>query len=70
MSARLEVLLVPLQIRVVNAARSDLPTPRARAHARAAQLWEQERAARKREWSIQRREHRERRSEEFRLCKQ
>jgi hypothetical protein len=33
----LEILLVPLQIRAINAARSDPPTPRSRAHARAAQ---------------------------------
>jgi hypothetical protein len=65
--ACLEILPVPLQIRAVNAARSDPPTPRAQAHARATQRREQERAARKRERSIQRREHRERRSEEFRL---
>jgi hypothetical protein len=56
-----------LQIRAVNAARSDLPTPRAQA--RAAQRWEQERVARK-ERSIRRRERRERRSEEFRLREQ
>jgi hypothetical protein len=35
--ARLEILPVPLQIRAVNAARSDPPTPRSRTHARAAQ---------------------------------
>jgi hypothetical protein len=32
----LEILPVPLQIRVVNTARSDPPTPRSRAHARSA----------------------------------
>jgi hypothetical protein len=41
-SACLEILPVPLQIRAVNAARSDPPTPRARAHARVAQRREQE----------------------------
>jgi hypothetical protein len=54
----------------VNATRSDPPTPRARAHARAAQRREQERAARKKEKRIRRREHRERRSEEFQLREQ
>jgi hypothetical protein len=54
----------------VNATRSDPPTPRARARARAAQRREQERAARKKERSIWRRERRERRTEEFRLCEQ
>jgi hypothetical protein len=48
-STCLEILPVPLQIRAVNAARSDPPTPRSRAHARAAQRRKQERAARKRE---------------------
>jgi hypothetical protein len=43
----------PLQVMVVNAARSDPPMPRAR--------------ARKKEKGIRRRERRERRSEEFRL---
>jgi hypothetical protein len=51
----------------VNATRSDLQTPRARALACAAQRREQERAARKKEKRIRRREHREQRSEEFRL---
>jgi hypothetical protein len=55
------------QIRVVNVARSDPPTPRSRAHTRAAQRREQERVARKRERSMRRRERREWRSEEFRL---
>jgi hypothetical protein len=50
----LEILPVPLQIRVVNAARSDPPTPRSRAHARAPQRREQERAVRKRERSLRR----------------
>jgi hypothetical protein len=59
-----------LQIRAVNVARSDPPTPRSRAHARAALWREQERAARKRERSIRRRERWERRSEEFRLREQ
>jgi hypothetical protein len=69
-SACLESLPVPLQIRAVNAARSDPPTPRSRAHVRAAQQWEKERAARKREQNLWRRERRERRSEEFRLREQ
>jgi hypothetical protein len=56
-----------LQIRAVNVAWSDPPTPRAQAQARAAQQREQERAARKRDRSIRRRERRERRSEEFQL---
>jgi hypothetical protein len=68
--ACLEILFVPLQIRAVNAVRSDPPTPRARAHARAVQRREQEWAARKRERSIRRRERGERRSEEFRLREQ
>jgi hypothetical protein len=60
----------PLQVMDVNAARSDPPTPRARACARAAQRREQERAARKKEKRIRRRERQEQRSEEFRLCEQ
>jgi hypothetical protein len=60
----------PLQVMAVNAARSDPPTPRARARARAAQRREQERATRKKEWSIRRRERQEQRSEEFRLREQ
>jgi hypothetical protein len=52
----------------VNAARSDPPTPRARA--RAAQRREQERAACKKEKRIRRRERREWTSEEFRLREQ
>jgi hypothetical protein len=59
-----------LQIRAVNAARSDPPTPRSRAHARVAQQREQEWVARRRERSMRRRERRERRSEEFRLREQ
>jgi hypothetical protein len=59
-----------LQIRVVNVARSDPPTPRSRACARAAQGREQERAARKKERSIRRRERREQRGKEFRLREQ
>jgi hypothetical protein len=65
--AHLEILPVPLQIRAVNAARSDPPTPRSRAHARAAQRREQERVACRRERNMRQRERRERRSEEFRL---
>jgi hypothetical protein len=66
----LKSYLFLLQIRVVNAARSDPPMPRSRAQVRTAQRREQERAARKRERSIRRRERRERRSEEFRLREQ
>jgi hypothetical protein len=54
----------------MNAARSDPPTPRSRAHARAVQRREQERATHKRERSIRRREQQEQRSEEFRLREQ
>jgi hypothetical protein len=54
----------------VNTARSDPPTPRARARAHAAQRREQEWAAHKKERRIWRRERRERRSEEFRLREQ
>jgi hypothetical protein len=60
----------PQQRVAVNAARSDPPTPRARARTRAAQRREQERAARKKERGIWRRERREQRDEEFRLHKQ
>jgi hypothetical protein len=60
----------PLQVMAVNVARSDPPTPRAQACARAAQRREQEQAARKKERSIQRQERREWRSEEFRLREQ
>jgi hypothetical protein len=54
----------------VNVARSDPPTPQARARARAAVRREQERAVHKKERRIRRREHREQRSEEFRLREQ
>jgi hypothetical protein len=54
----------------VNAARSDPPTPRARAAARAAQRREQEREARRKERMNRRREHREQESEEYRLHEQ
>jgi hypothetical protein len=54
----------------VDAARSDPPTPRARVRTRAAQRWEQERAARKKEKRIRRRERREQKDEEFRLREQ
>jgi hypothetical protein len=54
----------------VNTARSDPPTPRSRAVARAAQRREQERLDRRRERNARRRERQERRSEEFRLCEQ
>jgi hypothetical protein len=50
----LEILPIPLQIRAVNATLSDPPTPRSRAHARAAQRREQERAVSKRERSLRR----------------
>jgi hypothetical protein len=60
----------PLQVMAVNAVRSDPPTPRARACARAAQRREQERVAHKKEKGIRRQERRERRSEEFRLREQ
>jgi hypothetical protein len=60
----------PLQVMVVDAARSDLPTPRAHARARAAQRREQERAARKKERRIRRWERWEQRDEEFRLHEQ
>jgi hypothetical protein len=70
MSACFEALPILLQIRAVNAAWSDPPTLRARARARAVQRREQERAARNKEQGIRRREHRERRSEEFRLREQ
>jgi hypothetical protein len=69
-SACLESLPVPLQIRAVNAARSDPPTPRSRAHAHAVQRREQVEAVRKRERNLRRRERRERRSEKFRLREQ
>jgi hypothetical protein len=51
----------------VNVVRSDLPTPRARGHARAAQRQEQERVARKKERGIRCWERREQRDEEFQL---
>jgi hypothetical protein len=69
-SACLEILPVSLQIRVMNVARSDPPTPRSHAHARAAQRREQERVARRRERNMRRRERREQRSEEFWLREQ
>jgi hypothetical protein len=54
----------------VDAARSDPPTPRARAAARATQRREQERVARARERGIKWRERREMQSEEYRLREQ
>jgi hypothetical protein len=54
----------------VDASRSDLPTPRARAVTHAAQRREQERVARRKEKRIRRRERREQQSEEYRLCEQ
>jgi hypothetical protein len=55
---------------IVSAAKSDPPTPRSHALARAAQQRQQERANRKREREARRRERREQRSEEFRLREQ
>jgi hypothetical protein len=52
----------------LSAAKSDPPTPRSHALARAAQ--QRERVARKRECETRHRERREWRSEEFRLRKQ
>jgi hypothetical protein len=54
----------------VNAARSDPPTPRARAAGRAAQRREQERAARAKEKRLRRRECLEQYNKEYRLCDQ
>jgi hypothetical protein len=54
----------------VSAAKSDPPTPRSRALARAAQQRERERVARRRESGARHRERREQRSEEFRLREQ
>jgi hypothetical protein len=51
----------------VSAAKSEPPTPRSHALARAAQQRERERVARRRERETWHRERRERRSEEFRL---
>jgi hypothetical protein len=54
----------------VNAARSDPPTPWARATGRTAQQWEQERAAHAKERKIRRRERLEQHNEEYRLREQ
>jgi hypothetical protein len=54
----------------VSAAKSEPPTPRSRALARAAQQREREWVARRRERATRHRERRERRSEEFRLREQ
>jgi hypothetical protein len=54
----------------VQAVRSDPPTPRARAAARAAQRLEHERVARAKERRISWREHREQHSEEYQLREQ
>jgi hypothetical protein len=59
-----------LQLVSVSAAKSEPPTPRSRAVARAAQEREQARVARKRERATQHRERRERRSEEYQLREQ
>jgi hypothetical protein len=56
-----------LQLVSVSAAKSEPPTHRSRALARAAQQRERERVARKRERATRHRERRERRSEEYRL---
>jgi hypothetical protein len=66
-STRPEILPVSLQMVRVNAARSDPPTPRSHAHARAVQRREQERVARRRERKARQCERWEQRSEEFRL---
>jgi hypothetical protein len=54
----------------LSAAKSDPPTPRSRALARAGQQRERERVARRKERETRHRERRERRSEEFRLREQ
>jgi hypothetical protein len=54
----------------VSAVKSEPPTPRSHALARAAQQLEREWVVRRRERDAWHREHRERRSEEFRLCEQ
>jgi hypothetical protein len=54
----------------VSAAKSEPPTLRSSALARAAQQRERERVARKKERATRHRERRERRSEEFRLREQ
>jgi hypothetical protein len=53
-------------VTVINA-RSDLPTPQARAAGRTAQRQEQERAARAKEKKLRRRERLEQYNEEYRL---
>jgi hypothetical protein len=55
------------QLVTVSAARSDPPTPRARAADRATQQWEQEQAARAKEKRIRRWEHMEQYNEEYQL---
>jgi hypothetical protein len=55
---------------IVNAARSDPPTPRARAAGRVAQWREQERAAHTKEKNLKRRERLEQYNEEYRLLEQ
>jgi hypothetical protein len=69
-STCLKILLFSLQMVRVNAARSNPPTPRSRAHARAVQRREQVRVARRRERNARWCERREQRSEEFRLREQ
>jgi hypothetical protein len=59
-----------LQMKTVNAARSDPPTPRARAPSRAAQRREQEWAARAKEKKVRWWERLEQYNEEYRLCEQ
>jgi hypothetical protein len=64
------ILMLRLQMVRVSAAKSELPTPRSHALARAAQQRERERVARRRERATRHQERRERRSEEFRLREQ
>jgi hypothetical protein len=59
-----------LQMVSVSAVKSEPPTPRSHALARAVQQQERERVARRRERATRHRERRERRSEEFRLREQ
>jgi hypothetical protein len=62
----LMLCLTPQEVSV-SAVKSELPTPRSRVLARAAQQRERERVACRRERGAR---HQERRSEEFRLCEQ
>jgi hypothetical protein len=58
------------RLQLVSATKSEPPTPRSRAVARAAQEREQVRVSRKRERATRHKERREQRSEEYRLCEQ